>query len=908
VKLHGYAIRSFFCERFVNRLILKSFQSPGDIVVLSAAVRDLHRAYPGRFQTDVRTSADAIWENNPHVTPLREGDPEVRSLDMHYPLIHESNQRPYHFLHGYAQFLEQQLDLRIPVTAFRGDIHLSEAEKQMPPLGTKVELPDPYWILLAGGKYDFTAKWWNPSNFQAVVDHFRGRITFVQCGESGHWHPELSGVVNVVGKTTLREFIRLMYHAEGAVCGVTLAMHLAAAIETKPGSPRIRPCVVVAGGREPAHWEAYPNHQFISTNGALSCCTQGGCWKSRCQPVGDGDSKDTRDVCEQPVQIRADLRIPKCMDMITPEEVIRRIELYYQGGCLKYSNGHSTSMATTPAAALAPTDRALSPPLIEPIIKPKEKVLVEFRHGLGDAVQLTAVLKHLRKQRPDWDIDVASLVGKHSAFSGLCRNTFAIDRDSLNQSEYGQVFRLDWEECRTPKSDCPSTKVTQCLSTVFQLSPVNDLCKYEVAQSELATSRARQYLESICDAGADQNGRFPAVLIHYEGNTSSDKKNLSHELVREVCEVVLTSGAVPVILDWDRRSPLPDGVRIHNPGPDHPLWGDIGTGDAEMLAALIEASRLMIGVDSGPLHVAGATSTPTIGVWTHHHPVHYFDLADNVLHLVPGNHEQLAHGAPALAFFTQNYKFRTYKQLDVDLCAHVESLLTGQDFEQIANRRFLRRLSSRAFNHHYYHEHKRAGLDYLGFGDWQQQYGRWLVESLELRDRRVLDVGCACGAILRGLGQAGAIVQGVDVNEHMIRLAREKWPDMAPLLFVCDAVNLHLFDNASWDAIHTAQVAEHWKPELVPFILRELARIVVPNGLLFCALDTEELFARQNRRIEEEDPTHVCIRPMAWWHDQLAQAGWHVRREEYRGKLMEHPLSFLSRYDWDWFVAERGQS
>ena len=68
---------------------------------------------------------------------------------------------------------------------------------------------------MAGGKYDFTAKWWDPASFQAVVDHFRDRITFVQCGEAGHWHPRLTGVMDLVGKTTLREFIRLVYHAEG---------------------------------------------------------------------------------------------------------------------------------------------------------------------------------------------------------------------------------------------------------------------------------------------------------------------------------------------------------------------------------------------------------------------------------------------------------------------------------------------------------------------------------------------------------------------------------------------------------------------------------------------------------------------------------------------------------------------
>ena len=33
--------------------------------MLTAAVRDLHAEAPGQFQTDVRTSAPALWENNP---------------------------------------------------------------------------------------------------------------------------------------------------------------------------------------------------------------------------------------------------------------------------------------------------------------------------------------------------------------------------------------------------------------------------------------------------------------------------------------------------------------------------------------------------------------------------------------------------------------------------------------------------------------------------------------------------------------------------------------------------------------------------------------------------------------------------------------------------------------------------
>ncbi len=865
----------------MRRLILRSFQSPGDVLMLTAAVRDLHAAAPGQFQTDVRTSASALWENNPHLTPLREGEPGVEVLDMHYPLIHQSNQRPYHFLHGYAQYLEERLGLRVPVTAFGGDTYLSEGEKSAPPPSAGLGLPERFWIVVAGGKYDFTAKWWAPASFQEVVDHFAGRITFVQCGEEGHWHPRLRGVVDMVGKTSLRDFVRLTYHADGVLCPVTFAMHLAAAVPTRPGRPRLRACVVVAGGREPAHWEAYPGHQFLSTNGALPCCAEGGCWRSRCQLVGDGDDKDRHNVCERPVQVGPELRIARCMDLIAPRDVVRRIETYHEGGALSYND----------PLALAPAPR-------------RENVLIEFRHGLGDAVQLAVVLKHLQRQRPEWDVDVASLVGKHSAFRGLCRRSLVLGRDAVDRAAYGRVFELGWDECRAGHADRPSTKAARCLDEVFGLAPEPELFRYAIHCGEEARERARRYLEGVCGAGP-RDGRYPAVLLHYQGNTSGGQKDLDHDVADEVCAAVRRSGLVPVLLDWDRRSPLLADPHLHCPGADHELWGGTGTGDAEALAALIEQATLMIGVDSGPLHVAGATSTPTLGVWTEHHPVHFFDLASNVTHLVPEGHARLAHGPAALRYFEGHYRHRAYRRLGLDLPTLVDVLLAGDSGGGAGNKLFLGQLRATGYTERYYREHRLAGLDYLGFGDWQRQYGLWLVEALGLRGRRVLDVGCACGAIVRGLGEAGAVVQGVDLCEHMVALGRAQWPDMAGLLHVCDAVNLHLFGDESWEAIHTAQVAEHWRPELVPFILRELARVVVPGGLLFCCLDTEELFARQGRRMEGEDPTHVCVRPLAWWRERLREAGWEEKSAEHEAALRGHPEGFLGRYDWDWFVARR---
>jgi ADP-heptose:LPS heptosyltransferase len=394
----------------VERLILRSFQSPGDILMLTAAVRDLHRAAPGRFQTDVRTSAPALWENNPNVTPLAESEKGVRTLEMHYPLIHQSNQRPHHFLEGYCQFLEESLGLRVPVTRFAGDLHLTAQERQGPPPGADRGVPERFWIVIGGGKYDFTAKWWDPASYQGVVDHFRGRLTFVQCGEEGHWHPRLDGAVDMVGRTTTREFVRLIYHAEGVLCPVTFAMHLAAAVPAKPGGPSHRPCVVVAGGREPPHWEAYPQHRFLSTVGALACCAEGGCWRSRCQLVGDGDEKDRNNVCEQPVQVGPDLRIPRCMTLITVADVVRSIELYYQGGALRPLAAVRSFPApegpvtTIPATLHAP---------------PATSVLIRFRHGLGTLYSLRRCWRTYVTTIPTGR-STSLRASASTAFSGTC--------------------------------------------------------------------------------------------------------------------------------------------------------------------------------------------------------------------------------------------------------------------------------------------------------------------------------------------------------------------------------------------------------------------------------------------------------------------------------------------------------
>lgn len=321
-------------------IFIENYQSPGDILMLTAAIRDLKTAYPS-IRVNVKTSAQDIWDHNPYLDKtIQYEDNDILKIRAEYPLIHKSDKLPYHFIHGFRKFLADKLSLRIPQGPFRGDIHLSDQEKRWMSQIEEMDIKDKFWIVMAGGKYDFTAKWWDPANYQKVVDHFKNKLLFVQCGEAHHFHPKLNNVIDLIGKTNTRQFIRLVYHSSGILCPVTFAMHLASAVPTKKNLYN-RPCVVIAGSREPSHWEAYPHHRYLHNIGSLSCCESGGCWKSRCTKVGDNDLKDSEGaLCVHPIQTSTNITLPnktqqeplfiaKCMNMITVNNVIEAIESYY---------------------------------------------------------------------------------------------------------------------------------------------------------------------------------------------------------------------------------------------------------------------------------------------------------------------------------------------------------------------------------------------------------------------------------------------------------------------------------------------------------------------------------------------------------------------------------------------------
>lgn len=312
------------------------------------------------------------------------------------------------------------------------------------------------------------------------------------------------------------------------------------------------------------------------------------------------------------------------------------------------------------------------------------RILIEFTHGLGDAVQLTSLLAQLRQYHADWQIDVATSVGKHSALRGTADRVLIIGREPIDKREYDEVFAPHWWEADEVYPGVPSTKAEKCLREVFGLQPVPELCRYYVPIDPAARRAARRYLGQIAHE-TEGGQRFKAVLLHYQGNTSQGQKDLDHQTARNICEQVIAAGYVPIVLDWDRRSPLPGDGRIFCPDARHWLWGNTGTGDAAMLAALIDQVSLYVGIDSGPQKVAAATETPAIALWTAHHPIHFHAFADNVLHLVPKHHANLVRGdrARGQEFFSEFYRHRLYRDLWPELSAVLAERLGTNDRDDL---------------------------------------------------------------------------------------------------------------------------------------------------------------------------------------------------------------------------------
>ncbi len=310
------------------KIKLRNYQCPGDIIVMTGAIRDLKKQYP-EYEVTMDTTCNDIWLLNPHVSWNNEVD---KTFEFNYDDVHNSDKSGRHFSNAFHIQLEELLDIKLRQSEIWPELYLSDDEMASNKLKEDTGYDGKYWILNAGYKNDFSLKHWGISNYQEVVNRLKGKVKFVQVGEDspGHVHIPIDGAINYIGRTNIREYIRLAYHSQGSIGPVSMHIHVSAAYR--------KPCVIIGGGREPFRWEVYPNQRYIHTNGLLPCCNLNACWKKwlpfevtfemKAQTTFEGEKWEDK-VCTNVVGNKS-----KCMSMITPDMVIREIMGYYEGGIL----------------------------------------------------------------------------------------------------------------------------------------------------------------------------------------------------------------------------------------------------------------------------------------------------------------------------------------------------------------------------------------------------------------------------------------------------------------------------------------------------------------------------------------------------------------------------------------------
>jgi len=103
------------------------------------------------------------------------------------------------------------------------------------------------------------------------------------------------------------------------------------------------------------------------------------------------------------------------------------------------------------------------------------------------------------------------------------------------------------------------------------------------------------------------------------------------------------------------------------------------------------------------------------------------------------------------------------------------------------------------------------------------------------RGIRLLDIGCGPGDFTRAFSDAGALVTGVDFSPEMIRIARDRFPEVE--FKVADAERLP-FDDCSFDVVVGAYLAHHLARPDVAF--QEIYRVVRPGGRFVFVIPIQE--------------------------------------------------------------------
>jgi SAM-dependent methyltransferase len=176
-------------------------------------------------------------------------------------------------------------------------------------------------------------------------------------------------------------------------------------------------------------------------------------------------------------------------------------------------------------------------------------------------------------------------------------------------------------------------------------------------------------------------------------------------------------------------------------------------------------------------------------------------------------------------------------------------------------------------------------------------------------DGRALDVGGAFGY------HAGALAERTGVHAFVVdasKYAVEHADARVTAVWLDAGAQPLPFPSSSMDLVMSIETLEHvYEPE-IPFVLREIARVLKPGAPLYASIaitDPARRPACPSRRAATVCPdlSHQTMKPRAWWHEHLTESDL-VRDEEAQTRLQRFRCkarALIAYMGWEVFPYRR---
>jgi len=235
-----------------------------------------------------------------------------------------------------------------------------------------------------------------------------------------------------------------------------------------------------------------------------------------------------------------------------------------------------------------------------------ERLRLWFSHGLGDCANFAFILELYRRR--GYEIDLHYEPNKATVFAASGVRYISL--------ESGDVQHVGYPESRDPELETMEQYwLYNKTATNLRCPPMPDIGSPESLWNELCGVRI-DLLPTIQPDQWKVVRDFlaplprPIVLLHSQGNTSTDLKNVPPDAAIELYRQILDHmDGTLVLLDWDNRVPRLANWRVRHMADD---WNCI---DVATLVALYHQADLLISIDSGPLHLARFTDIPVVGLF-----------------------------------------------------------------------------------------------------------------------------------------------------------------------------------------------------------------------------------------------------------------------------------------------------